>query len=140
MGENMPMFPNEPEDAKGKSLMKDKDLVFFSKLEGSNNMTKSFPAVPDKKGERHAAQVIMKKTHTKYTNKLRLTTEIRLNLVLKYLIINIYKSEDEDITQSSRRKREKQPKGVAKDEAVKGIEEDQTRWLDMLKEEIKNLK
>jgi hypothetical protein len=137
MGENRPMFPNEPEDAKGKSLMKEKDSVVFSKSEGSKNMTKSFPAVPDKEGERHVAQVITKKPHTKSTNKLRLSTEIRLNLVLKYLIINIDKSEDEDNTQASRRKRAKQPKEVAKAEAVKGIEEDQPSWLDM---EIKNLK
>jgi hypothetical protein len=37
-------------------------------------MSKSFLAVPDKEGERHVSQVIMKKTHTKSTNKLRLST------------------------------------------------------------------
>jgi hypothetical protein len=63
-----------------------------------------------------------------------------LNPVLKYLIINIDKSKDEDSTQVSRSKRAKQPKEVAKTEADKGIEEDQPSWLDMLKEEIKTLK
>jgi hypothetical protein len=108
---------------KRKILMK--DSIVFSKLEGSKNKTKSFPAVLDKEGERHVAQVIMKKHHTKSTNKQRLSIEIRLNHVLKDLIINIDKSEDEDNTQDSRRKREKQPKEAAKDEEFKCIKEDQ---------------
>jgi len=36
----------------------------FRKSEGSKNMKKSFPTVPDKEGERHVAQVITKKHHT----------------------------------------------------------------------------
>jgi hypothetical protein len=60
-----------------------------------------------------------------------------LNPALKYFIISIDKSKDQDITQASRRKRSKQPKEVAKVEAIKCIEEDQPSWLDMLKEEIK---
>jgi hypothetical protein len=43
------------------------------------------------------------------------------------LIINIDKYEDEDNTQASTSKREKQPKEAAKAEAVKGIEEDQPK-------------
>jgi hypothetical protein len=130
------MFHNELEDAKGKILMKEKDSVVFIKLEGSKNMTKSFPLVSDKEGERNVAQVITKKPDTKYTNKLRLSKKIRLDLVLKYLIINIDKFEDEDNTQASRSKRARQKKEVAKVEAVKSIEEDKPRCLDM---EIKNL-
>jgi hypothetical protein len=82
IGENMPMFPSEPEDDKGKNLMKEKDLVVFNKSDGSKNMTKSFPEVPDKEGERYVAQVITKKHHIEYTNKLRLSTKIRLNPLL----------------------------------------------------------
>jgi hypothetical protein len=48
--------------SKGKILMKYSGV--FRKSEGSKNMTKSFPAVPDKEGERHVAQVITKKHHT----------------------------------------------------------------------------
>jgi hypothetical protein len=86
------MFPNEPEDAKGKIVMKEKDSVVFIKSKGSKNMKKSFPVVRDKQGERHVAQFIMKKNHTKSTNKLRLSTEIRLNIFLNDLIINVDKS------------------------------------------------
>jgi hypothetical protein len=74
MGENRPMFPNQPEDSKGKILMKEKDSVVFSKSEYSKNMTKLFPKVLDKEGQRNVAQVTMKKPHTESTNKLRLNT------------------------------------------------------------------
>jgi hypothetical protein len=107
---------------------------FFNKLRNLNNMTK----LSSKKRERHDAQLLTTKSRTKSTDEPGSGEDIRLNHIMKDLIINGY--ADGHYTQDGERKRKKQWKEEAKDRIVKGIEEDQPSWIDTLKEEIEKIK
>jgi hypothetical protein len=125
---NRPMFPDKPEEAE------EKDSTVFNKSGSSKNMTE----LSNKKRERHAAQILTTKSHAKSVDEPRLGEEIRLNPIMKDLIINGY--VDGSNTQVGVSKRKKQRKEEAKAGTVKSIEENQPSWLDTLKEEIENLK
>ena len=80
------------------SLMK--DSVGSNKPRGLKNMEKS----SKKEGEKHVVQDITRKPCTKLINKLRSNVKIRLNPILKDLVINVdeNESEDEDIAHVNR--------------------------------------
>jgi hypothetical protein len=92
----------------------------------------------NKKRERHTAQILTTKSRTKSVDELESGEGIRLNPIMKDLIINGY--ADGYNTQAGESKRKKQRKEAAKVGTVKKVEEDQPSWLDTLKEEIENLK
>jgi hypothetical protein len=77
-----------------------KDSVGSNKPGGLKNMENS----SEKEGEKHVVQAITRKPCTKLINKLRSNAKIRLNPVLKDLVINVdeNESEDEDSAQVSR--------------------------------------
>ena len=77
------------------------------------------------------------KFHTKPVEEIGAYKEVRLNPIMKDLIINGYAYEHH--TQDVKRK-SKQQKTEVKVEVVKSIGENQPAWLDTLKEEIVNLK
>jgi hypothetical protein len=91
-----------------------------------------------KKRERHVAQILTTKSRAKSVDEPESGEEIRLNPIMKDLIINGY--ADGYNTQDGERKRKKQRKEEAKAGTVKSVEENQPIWLDTLKEEIENLK
>ena len=122
------MFPEKP---KG---FEEKDSTFLIKSGNSKNMIE----LSNKKRERHAAQILTTKSHAKSVDEPRLGEEIRLNPIMKDLIINGY--ADGYNTQAGVSKRKKQWKEEAKAGTIKSIEENQPSWLDMLKEDIENLK
>jgi hypothetical protein len=122
------VFPRKLEE------MEKKYPVTFNKLGNSNSMTK----LSIKKKERHVVQLLATKFHTKYVDEPGSGEEIRLNPIMKYLIINGY--VDGHYMQAGERKRKKRRKKEAKDGTVKDVEEDQPSWLDTLKEEIEKLK
>jgi hypothetical protein len=107
---NRPMFPEKP---KG---VKEKDSTIFSKEGSSKNMI----GLSNKKRGRHVAQILTTKSHAKSADEPRLGKEIRLNPIMKDLIINGY--EDAYNTQYGVRKRRKQQKEEANAGAVKSVE------------------
>jgi hypothetical protein len=74
------VFPGKPEEA-GK-----KDPTVFNKPRNSNNMTK----LSSKKRERQAAQLLATKSREKSADEPGSGEEIRLNPIMKDLIINGY--------------------------------------------------
>jgi hypothetical protein len=122
------VFPGKP---KGDD---EKDLVVFSEPRNSNNMTK----LSSKKRERHVAQLMTTQFHSKSTDETGSGEEIRLNPIMKDLIINGY--ADGHCTQAGERNMKKRWKEEVKDGTIKGTEEDQPSWLNTLKEEIEKLK
>ena len=78
------------------------------------------------------------KFHTKSTNEPGAGEEIRLNPIMKDLIINGY--ADGSYIQAGKSKRNKRRKKETEAEMVEGTRESQHVWLDNLKEEIVNLK
>jgi hypothetical protein len=121
-------FPRKPEE------MDNKDPATFDKLGNSNSMTK----LSIKKKERDVVQLLATKFRTKSADELGSSEEIKLNPIMKDLIINGY--ADGYYTQYGGRKRKKQRKKGTKVGTIKNVEEDQPSWLDTLKEEIANLK
>jgi hypothetical protein len=119
------MFHHKPEGDK------EKYSTIFRK---SGNMTR----LSSKRRKRHDAQILTTKYCAKSIGELESGEEIRLNPIMKDLIINGY--EDGYNTQTGRKKRKKQQKEEAKAGTVKSVEENQPSWLDTLKEEIENLK
>jgi hypothetical protein len=92
----------------------------------------------NKKRERDTAQILTTKSRAKYVDGIGSGEEIRLNPIMKDLIINGY--ADESNRQAGVRKRKKQRKEETKAGIIKSAEENQPSWLDTLKEEIENLK
>jgi hypothetical protein len=122
------LFSGKPEE------MEKKDPAAFSKPGNSNGMTKLLI----KKKERHAVQILATKFHTKSADEPESSEEIRLNPIMKDLIINGY--VDGYYMQVGKSKRNKQGKKKTKVGTIEGTEENQPGWLDTLKEEIANLK
>jgi hypothetical protein len=122
------VFPGKP---KGDE---EKDPKVFSKPGNSNNMT----GLSSKKRERHAAQLLTTKFCAKSADEPGAGEEIRLNPIMKDLMINGY--TDGHYTQAGESKRKKRWKEEVKTGIVKGTEEDQPSWLDTLREEIEKLK
>jgi hypothetical protein len=122
------VFPGKP---KG---VEEKDPTVFSKPGNSNNMT----GLSSKKRERHVVQLLTTKFRAKSVDEPGSGEEIRLNPIMKDLIINGY--ADGHYMQAGERKRKKRRKEEVKAGTVKGTEEDQPSWLDTLKEEIEKLK
>ena len=110
------------------------DQVASSEPGFSTNMTKSSL----KKKEMLVAQILATKFHTKPAEDPGVDKEVRLNLIMKDLIINGYANEHH--TQDIKRKRSKRQKMEVKYEVVESVGENQSAWLDTLKEEIANLK
>jgi hypothetical protein len=114
--------------------MEKKDPTAFNKPGNSNSMTK----LSIKKKERHVVQILATKFHTKSADEPGSGEEIRLNPIMKDLIINGY--ADRYYMQAGKSKRNKRRKKETKAGTVEGTEENQPGWLDTLKEEIANLK
>jgi len=70
--------------------------------------------------------------------ELEADKEVKLNPIMKDLIINGY--ENEHHMQDVKRKKSKKQKTKVKAEVVESIGENQPAWMDTLKEEIVNLK
>jgi hypothetical protein len=100
----------------------------------SNNMTN----LSVKKRENLATRILATKFHMKPAEEPGADKEVRLNPIMKDLIINGY--IDEHHTPAVKRKRSKRQKTEVKDEVVESIGQNQPAWLDTLKEEIANLK
>jgi hypothetical protein len=83
-------------------------------------------------------RILATKFHTKPAEEPGADKEVRLNPIMKDLIINGY--VDEPYPRAVKRKRRKRQKPEVKAEAVESVGENQSSWLDMLKEEIANLK
>jgi hypothetical protein len=122
------VFPGKLEEAEKKYL------AVFSKPRNLNNMTK----LSSKRRERHSAQLLTTKSPTKSADEPGSGKEIKLNPIMKDLIINGY--ADEHYMKAGKRKIKKRQKEEAKARTVKGTEEDQPSWLDTLKEEIEKIK
>jgi hypothetical protein len=110
---NRPMFPERPKEAE------EKDSMVFSKSGSSKNMTE----FSNKKRERHVAQILITKSHAKSVDEPRLSEEIKLNPIMKDLIINGF--ADGYNTQVGVSKRKKQRKERAKAGTVESIKENQ---------------
>jgi hypothetical protein len=82
-------------------MAKDKDPTVFNKLGNSNNMI----GLSSKKRERHVAQLPTTKFHEISADESGSGEKIRLNPIMKYLIINGYKYGH--YTQAGERKRKK---------------------------------
>jgi hypothetical protein len=78
------------------------------------------------------------KFHTEPTDGTGSSEGIRLNPIMKHLMINGYTYEYH--MQVVKRKRSKRQKTKVKAEVVESVGENQPTWLDTLKEEIVNLK
>jgi hypothetical protein len=90
-----------------------------------------------KKKERSVTQILATKFHTAPTIEPEADKEVRLNPIMKDLIINEY--VDGRHKRAVKRKRSKRQKTRIKAEAVKRVGENQLVWLSTLKEEIANL-
>lgn len=86
------------------------------------------------KKEKLVVKILAMKFHTKSVDETWLGGEIRLNPIMKDLIINGY--EGEHHTRAVKRKQSKHPKTKVKAKAVKSVGENQLDWLDTLKEEM----
>ena len=93
-----------------------KDPTIFSKPGNSNNMTR----ISSKKRERHVVQLLTTKFRAKAADEPISGEEIRLNPIIKDLIINGY--ADESNTQAGARKGKKKLKEEAKAGIVKNVE------------------
>jgi hypothetical protein len=122
------VFPGKLEE------MEKKDPSDFSKPRNLNSMTK----LSIKKKEMHVVQILATKFRTKSADELGSGEEIRLNPIMKDLIINGY--ADGYYMQAGESKGNKRRKKDTKDGTVEGTEENKPCWLDTLKEEIANLK
>jgi hypothetical protein len=91
-----------------------------------------------KKKEKMVAWILAMKFHTKSTEEIEIDKEVRLNPIMKDLIIKRY--TDEHHTQAVKRKQIKLQKTEVRAKVVERIGENQPYWLDTLKEEIVNLK
>jgi hypothetical protein len=91
-----------------------------------------------KKKEKLVARILAMKFHTKSVEEPEMDKEVRLNPIMKDLIINGY--ADEHHTQVVKRKQSKRQKTEIKAEMIESVGENQPAWLDTLKEEIANLK
>jgi hypothetical protein len=91
-----------------------------------------------KKKEKLVVRILASKFHTKSADEPGVGEEIRLNPIMKDLIINGY--ADRSYMQAGESKRSKRWRKEVKAEVVEGIGENQPDWLDTLKEEIANLK
>jgi hypothetical protein len=85
-----------------------------------------------KKKENISARIPATKFHTKSVDELGLGEEVRLNPIMKDLIINgyIYRCPMQD----GKGKRSKRRKTEVKAEVVESVGENQHAWLDTLKE------
>jgi hypothetical protein len=83
-------------------------------------------------------QLLETKFHTKSADELGSGKHIRLNPIMKDLIIDGY--ADRYYMQAGESKRNKRRKKETKAGMVEGTEENQLGWLDTLKEEIVKLK
>jgi hypothetical protein len=90
------------------------------------------------KKEKLVVQILATKFHTEPADEPGESKEIRLNPVMKDLIINGY--ADGSYMQAGESKRNKRRKKETEAEMVEGTGESQPAWLDTLKEEIANLK
>jgi hypothetical protein len=100
----------------------------------SNNLTK----LSIKKKEKLVARILATKFHTEPADESGSGEGIRLNPIMKDLIINGY--TDIHHLQAGKGKRSKRQKTEVKAEVVESVGENQPAWLDTLKEEIANLK
>jgi hypothetical protein len=122
------LFLGKPEE------MEKKDTTVFNKMGKSNSMKK----LSIKKKERHVVQIMAITFRTKSVDEPGSGKEIILNPIMKDSIINGY--SDGCYMKVGKSKRNKRQKKETKDGTVEGTEEDQSSWLDTLKEEIANLK
>jgi hypothetical protein len=113
--------------------MEKKESTNFNKLRNSNSMTK----LSIKKKERLVVQILATQFHTKYVDEPESDEEIRLNPIMKYLIINGY--SDEYYMQVGKSKRNKRQKKETEAGMVEGAGENHPIWIDTLKEEIATL-
>jgi hypothetical protein len=91
-----------------------------------------------KKKERLVAQILATKFHTDPATEPEADKEVRLNPIMKYLIINGY--VDGRYKRVVKRKRSKRQKTGIRAEVVESVGENQPAWLDTLKEEIAKMK
>jgi hypothetical protein len=92
---NRLVFHGKPEE------VEEKDPTVFSKPRNLNNMTK----LSSKKRERHVVQLLTTKSLAKYVDEPGSGEQIKLNPIMKDLIINGY--ENKHYTQAGERKRKK---------------------------------
>jgi hypothetical protein len=114
--------------------MENIDTTTFNEPGYSNNLAK----LSMKKKEKLAARILTTKCHTKPADGLGAGEEIRINPIMKDFIINGY--ADESYMQAGKDKRSKRRKTKVKSEVVESVGENQSEWIDTLKEEIANLK
>ena len=114
--------------------MDTKDQVPFNEPGFSTNITNS----STKKKEKLVAQILATKFHTTPVDEPWSGEEIKLNPLMKDLIINSYVGEHH--AWAVKRKQSKHQKTTEKTEVVESVGENQRAWLDTLKEEIANLK
>jgi hypothetical protein len=100
----------------------------------STNMTNSSL----KKREKLVARILATKFYTKPSGERGADEEVRLNHIMKDLIINRYIREHR--TRDVKRKWSKHQKTEVKAKVVESVEENQHAWLDTLKEEIAKMK
>jgi hypothetical protein len=89
------------------------------------------------KKERLVAQILATKFHTDPATEPEADKEIRLNPIIRDLIINGY--ADGHYKRAVKRKWSKRQKTGNRAEAVESVGENQPVWLSTLKEEITNL-
>jgi hypothetical protein len=110
------------------------DQVASSEPGFSTNMTNSSL----KKREKLVARILATKFYTKPSGEPGADEEVRLNPIMKDLIINGYTGEHH--TRAVKRKQSKRQKTEVKAEVVESVGENQPAWLDTLKEEIAKMK
>jgi hypothetical protein len=91
-----------------------------------------------KKKEKLVAQILATQFHTKSFEDPKTDKEVRLNPIMKDLIINGY--TDEHHRQAVKRKWSKRHKTKIKAKMIESVGENQPALFDTLKEEIANLK
>ena len=114
--------------------MEKTDPTTFNELGYSNNLTK----FSMKKKEKLAAWILATKFHIEPADGTGSGEGIRLNPIMKDIIINGY--ADGSYMKVGKGKRSKRQKEEVKAKVVESIGENQLAWLDTLKEEIANLK
>jgi hypothetical protein len=110
------------------------DQVASSEPVFSTNMTNSSL----KKRVKLVARILATKFYTKPSGEPGADEKVRLNPIMKDLIINRYAGEHH--TRAVKRKQSKHQKTEVKDEVVESVGENQPAWLETLKEEIVKMK
>jgi hypothetical protein len=110
------------------------DQVAFNEPGFSTNMTNSSM----KKKEKLVARILAMKFYTMPSGEPGADEEVKLNPIMKDLIINRY--TDGCYKRAVKRKQSKQQKTGIRVEVVESVGENQPAWLDTLKEEIAKMK